>query len=132
VVASLIIATCYERLGQQEEALKYYRECEELAPFMRSLKWSWAVAATSKGRSKWVRPTLLAIAKLLNSPPRVPSTMLADLLIRIGERELAVSWMERAFREGAFRALYLGVDPAFEAVRSDPRCARLLEHFGAN
>jgi TolB-like protein/Tfp pilus assembly protein PilF len=129
-VASLIIATCYDRLGQQEEALKYYRKCDDLIPFMRSLRWSLVVAATYKGRSKWVRPTVLAIAKLLHSSPRAPSTMLADLLIRIGERELAISWIERAFRERAFRALYLGVDPAFDSVRSDPRCIRLLKHFG--
>jgi hypothetical protein len=56
--------------------------------------------------------------------------MLADLLIRIGERELAIPWIERAFRERAFRALYLGVDPAFDAVRSDPRCLRILERLG--
>jgi tetratricopeptide (TPR) repeat protein len=129
-VASLIIATCYDRLGQQEEALKYYRKCTDLLPFMQSLKWSLVVAASYKGRSKWVRPTLLAIAKLLHSSPRAPSAMLADLLVRIGERELAVQWMEKAFRERAFRALYLGVDPAFDAVRSDPRCMRLLKHFG--
>jgi hypothetical protein len=98
-------------------------------PFMRSLRWSWVIAATYKGRSKWVRPTLLAIAKLLHSSPRAPSMMLADLLIRIGERELAIPWIERAFRDRAFRALYLGVDPAFEAVGSDPRCIRLLEHL---
>ncbi len=129
-VASLIIASCYDRLGQQEEALKYYRKCDDLMPFMRSLRWSLVVAATYKGRSKWVRPTLLAITKLLHSSPRAPSTMLADLLIRIGERELAIRWIERAFRERAFRALYLAVDPAFDAVRSDPRCMRLLKHFG--
>jgi tetratricopeptide (TPR) repeat protein len=129
-VASLVIAICYERLGQQEEALKYYRKCDELLPFMRFLGWSRVIAAIYKGRIKWVRPTLLAVAKLLHSSPRAPSTMLADLLIRIGERELAIPWIERAFRERAFRALYLGVDPAFDAVRSDPRCVRLLEHFG--
>jgi tetratricopeptide (TPR) repeat protein len=129
-VASLVIAICYDRLGQPEEALQYYRKCDDLLPFMRSIKWSWVVAATSKGRSKWVRPTLLAIAKFLQSSPRAPSTMLADLLIRVGERQLAIPWIERAFRERALSALYLGVDPAFEAVRSDTRCARLLEHFG--
>ncbi|HEX4769281.1 MAG TPA: hypothetical protein VH351_00515 [Bryobacteraceae bacterium] len=128
-VASLIIATCYDRLGEREEALKCYRKCNDLLPFMRSLRWSVVLAAIYKGRSKWVRPTLLAIAKLLHSSPSVPSTMIADLLVRIGERELAIHWIEKAFRERAFRALYLGVDPAFEAVRSDPRCMRLLEHL---
>jgi tetratricopeptide (TPR) repeat protein len=128
-VASLIIATCHDRLGQREEALKCYRKCNDLLPFMRSLRWSAVIAAIYKGRSKWVRPILLAIAKILHSSPSAPSTMVADLLIRIGERELAIDWIEKAFRERAFRALYLGVDPAFDAVRSDPRCMRLLEHL---
>ena len=130
IVASLVLAACYERLGQQVKALKYYRNCDDLMPFMRSLRWSVVVAATYKGRSKWVRPTLLAVAKLLQSSSRAPSAMLADLLIRIGEPELAIKWLERAVRERAFRALYLGVDPGFDAVRSDPRCLRLLQGFG--
>lgn len=129
-VATLTIATCYDRLGQQEEALKYYRKCDDLLPFMRSLKWSLVVSATHKGRTKWVRPTVLAIAKSLHSSERAPSTVIADLLIRIGERDLAIHWFEKAFRERTFRALYLGVDPAFEPIRSDPRCMRLLEPFG--
>ena len=130
MVASLILAACYERLGQQQKALEYYRKCNDLMPVMRSLRWSLVVAATYKGRSKWVRPTLLAVAKLLQSSSRAPSAMLADLLIRIGEPELAINWLERAFRERGFRALYLGVDPAFDAIRSDPRCLRLLRQFG--
>lgn len=129
-VASLIVAACYERLGQKEEALKYYRKCDELMPFMRTLRWSMVVAAAFKGRSKWVRPTVLAIAKLLQSSSRVPAAMLSDLLIRIGEQELAIRWMERAFRERSFRSLFLGVDPAFDAIRTDPRCLRLLEQLG--
>lgn len=129
-VATLIVATCHDRLGHHEEALKYYRKCDDLMPFMRSLKWSLVIGATYKGRIKWVRPTLLAIAKLLHSSPRAPSTMIAELFVRIGERELAIHWMEKAFRERAFRALYLSVDPAFDSIRSDPRCQRLLEHFG--
>lgn len=55
--------------------------------------------------------------------------MVADLMIRLGDYEKAISFMERAFEERAFRALYLAVDPAFAPIRSDPRCARLLERL---
>jgi hypothetical protein len=55
--------------------------------------------------------------------------MLADLLIRLGEYERALTWIERGFRERAIRALYLTVDPAFDPVRSDPRCVRLIEEL---
>ena len=126
-VASFVLANAYDHLGREGEALKAFRRCEELMPFLRVLKWPTILAATYKGRTKWVRPTLLAAAKLLQSSVRAPSAMLADLLIRLGEHERAIVWIERAVRERAFRALYLGVDPAFDAIRSDPRCVRLLE-----
>ncbi len=129
VLASFMLANSYDRLGHEEKALKAFRKCEELMPFMRVLKWPAVLAATYKGRTKWVRPTLLAAAKLLQSSARAPSAMLADLLIRLGEQERAIVWIERAFKGRAFRALYLGVDPAFDAIRSDPRCVRLLEEI---
>lgn len=125
--ASFTLANAYDRLGREGEALRMFRKCEELMPFMRILKWPTVLAAIYKGRTKWVRPTLLAAAKLLQSFARAPSAMLADLLIRLGEHERAISWIERAFRERAIRALYLAVDPAFDPVRSDPRCLRLIE-----
>lgn len=127
--ASFTLANAYDRLGREGEALKMFRKCEELMPFMRILKWPTVLAAIYKGRTKWVRPALLAAAKLLQSSARAPSPMLADLLIRLGEHERAMSWIERGFRQRAIRALYLGVDPAFDPVRSDPRYLRLLEEI---
>ncbi len=127
--AAFTLANAYDRLGREGEALKMFRKCEELMPFLRVLKWPTVLAAVYKGRTKWVRPTLLAAAKLLQSSARAPSPMLADLLIRMGEHERSLFWIERGFRERAIRALYLGVDPAFDPVRSDPRCLRLIEEI---
>ena len=125
--ASFTLANAYDRLGREGDALKAFRRCEELMPFLRVLKWPTVLAAIYKGRTKWVRPTLLAAAKLLQSSARAPSVMLADLLIRLGEHERALTWIERGFQERAIRALYLAVDPAFDPVRSDPLCMRLIE-----
>ena len=129
LVASFTLANAYDRLGREGEALKMFRKCEELMPFMRILKWPTVLAAIYKGRIKWVRPTLLAAAKLLQSSARAPSAMLAELLIRLGEHERAIFWIERACRERSIGALYLAVDPAFDPVRSDPRCMRLTEQI---
>lgn len=129
LVASFTLANAYDRLGREGEALKMFRKCEELMPFMRVLKWPTVLAAIYKGRTQWVRPTLLAATKLLQSSARAPSAMLAHLLIRLGEHERAIFWIERACRERAIGALYLAVDPAFDPVRSDPRCRRLIEEI---
>ena len=120
-IAWFTLANAYEKLERDAEALKAFHRCEELMPFMRVLKWPAVIAATAKNRQKWVRPGVLAAAMLLKSSPRAPSGMVADLLIRLGEHERALDWLERAFRERALRALYLAVDPAFDAVRDHPR-----------
>lgn len=128
-IAWFTLANSYHRLGRQEDASKAFRRCEELMPFMKVLKWPSVLAAVSKSRQKWVRPGVLAAAKLMQSSSRAPSVMLADLLIRLGEQERALSWLERAFRERDLRALYLAVDPAFDQVRDHPRYRCLVNYL---
>ncbi len=127
LIASFTLANCYDRLGRESDALAEFRKCEELMPILRVLKLPAVLGAVYKGRLKWIRPGLLAATKLLQASNRAPSAMVADLLLRIGEQERAVWWMQRAFRERAFRALLLGVDPAFDSIRSHPECRKLIE-----
>ncbi|MBV8906755.1 MAG: tetratricopeptide repeat protein [Acidobacteriia bacterium] len=129
-LAWFVLANAYDKLGNYEEALSAFRHCEELIPFLRSLHLPTALTAIYKGHVHWVKPVILAAAKLLQSSPTAPSPLLADLMIRIGEYERAVSWMERGFAQREFRALFLRVDPAFDAIRSHPRCAGLLGQLG--
>lgn len=131
VITTFVLAYSYDRLGHHDEALKEFKRCEEALPFMRIIQWPTMLAAIYKGRAKWVRPAALAAANLLKSSARAPSTMVADLMVRLGEHDKAVAFIERAFEERAFRALYFNVDPAFESIRSDPRCACLMEQLKA-
>ena len=128
-IASFTLANCYDRLGRESDALAQFQKCEELMPFLRLLKWPTILRAIYKGRTKWVRPSLLAAAKLLQMSTRAPSAMMADLLLRLGEEESAVKWMQRAFKDRGFRALYLAVDPAFDAIRSRPECEQMLREL---
>ena len=121
-VASFALAKCYDRLGRESDAIAAFRKCEEAMPFLRILKLPVVFGAVYKGRTKWVRPGLLAAIKLLQASNRAPSSMIADLLLRIGEQERAIKWMQRAFRERGLRGLYLAVDPSFDSIRSRPEC----------
>lgn len=129
LIAWFTLGNSYEKLGREEDALRAFRRCEELMPFLRVLKWPSVLAAVAKNRQKWVRPSVLAAAKLLQSSPRAPAGMVADLLVRLGEHERAIAWLERAFHERALRALYLAVDPAFDALRDHPRYQHLIDQL---
>lgn len=51
----------------------------------------------------------------------VPSTHLVLLYIALGEYDLAFKWLDRAFAERDFWALWLPVDPRYDALKKDQR-----------
>jgi tetratricopeptide (TPR) repeat protein len=55
---------------------------------------------------------------------------MASLYARNGDREEAFSWLQRAAAERYDRLVFLGVDPVFDSLRSDPRFTDLLKRIG--
>ncbi|HEV7646204.1 MAG TPA: winged helix-turn-helix domain-containing protein [Pyrinomonadaceae bacterium] len=47
--------------------------------------------------------------------------------VRLGENDQALQWLEKAADERASFMLYLGIDPVWDSLRSDPRFDRLIE-----
>jgi tetratricopeptide (TPR) repeat protein len=128
-IALFTLANCYDRLGLESEAVAAFRKCEDVMPFLRIVRWPSILHAIYKGRTKWVRPSLLAAANLVQVSKNIPSASIADLLLRVGEADQALKWMQRAFRDRGLRALYLAVDPAFDSLRSRPECRQMLEEL---
>ena len=50
---------------------------------------------------------------------------LAMAYVGLGERDSALTWLERAAEVGAFM-LYINVEPTYESLRSEPRFQALL------
>jgi hypothetical protein len=55
---------------------------------------------------------------------------LAILYASLGEREQAFSSLERAYAAHDLLLQYLGVDPAYDSLRADPRFADLVRRVG--
>src|SRR5262249_37186060 len=47
-----------------------------------------------------------------------------------GNADKALGWLERALEARTFGITYLGVDPTFDGLRSDPRFILLLHRIG--
>ena len=60
----------------------------------------------------------------------VPSFDVAAVYAALGEKERAFEWLDRAYEERAARMVYLGTDPRYDPLRSDPRFADLLRRMG--
>jgi hypothetical protein len=46
------------------------------------------------------------------------------------EKEMALAWLERGYRERAVGLTFLKVEPAFSCLRDDPRFTDLLCRIG--
>jgi adenylate cyclase len=56
----------------------------------------------------------------------VPSYWIAMLWIGFGDKDESFTWLERAFQERSSWLVWAGVEPRFDALRSDPRFTSLM------
>jgi hypothetical protein len=54
----------------------------------------------------------------------------ALLSARLGDKDQAFSWLERAHAFRTFELLFLKVDPEWDSIRGDPRFPDLLRRIG--
>jgi tetratricopeptide (TPR) repeat protein len=48
----------------------------------------------------------------------------------LGDADAAFGWLEKALEERCWVLVFLGVDPAYESLRTDPRFPALLQRIG--
>ncbi len=56
--------------------------------------------------------------------------LIAKAYVRLGEMDLAMACLQKAYEERAFNCFFLKVDPAFDVLRSDQRFVALLKKVG--
>jgi hypothetical protein len=55
---------------------------------------------------------------------------LADLTLRIGDKEGALKWLNAAYAERSPYLVFLAIEPRMETLRSDPRFQSLIQRVG--
>ncbi len=68
--------------------------------------------------------------KELSKREYVSSYGVAQVYARLGEKEQAFAWLERAYQERDTGLVLLKVEPAFDNMRADPRFRNLMERVG--
>jgi serine/threonine-protein kinase len=95
-----------EDLGRDFESLGYER-------VMRHLNEITLEAAREQARTAYVSPVLFA-----------------NTYAKLGDRDKAFAWLDKAVDERAPWLTYIKTDPAFDGLHSDPRFPRLLQRIG--
>ena len=75
---------------------------------------------------------LMELSGRNDNPPEAYTTHdgFSILYVRIGEKEKALSALERAYEERQLHMTEIGVEPAFDELRSEPRFKKLLQEVG--
>jgi len=123
-LARRILEEVYTQMGKHKEAVE---EREKIL----SLSGSPELAASieedfAKSGYRGVLQSWLNGLTEISKHGYVSSYSIAQAYIRMGEKEKAFSWLERAYEEHDSGLVSLGVEPMFASVRADPRFLDLL------
>jgi tetratricopeptide (TPR) repeat protein len=127
--AHYYLGEIYEAIGRHDEAFRSYQTLNRLMGAdpngIAAGEDAWAKAGWKGVTEKWLEMHLAARRK-----QPVPAFYIADSYLRVGRKDEALEWLERACEERHYEVVFLKVSPKFDILRSDPRFDRLLRRMG--
>ena len=122
------LAEVYTQKGMHEEALREIEKAIVLSErsifILDDLGYVYACA----GKLEEARKVLEDLDRLATDQ-YVSSYGRAVIHAALGEKEIAMAWLEKAYEERSF-LVYIKVDPAFDVLRKEEKFARLLDKMG--
>ncbi len=89
---------------------------------------SLAYADAAAGRRGEI-PKLVEEAKEKTTRMYVPIYRIAAVYLALGDKEQALEWLEKSYRDDFSWMVWLKVDPVMDPLRSDPRFQNLLRRM---
>ncbi|MFN0150157.1 MAG: protein kinase domain-containing protein [bacterium] len=128
VAASLHLAFALEQTGKLDEAVGILENAAARSTDSRcaALLGRALACAGRTAQAKEILASLFERAKLTYVSPYD----FAQIYVGLGDTERALEWLGKALEDRAGLVPFLGVDPAFDPLRSDPRFAEILSRAG--
>ncbi len=123
------LGLAYAQRGMHREAVAAFRKAESLSENSVLIKAELAHTCATVGDTQSAQ-TLLHELLEQSTNRYVSSYLIAMVYAGLSDKELAFSWLEKAFNERADFLVYLKVDPKLDLLRPDPRFANLLQRMG--
>jgi TolB-like protein/Tfp pilus assembly protein PilF len=123
----LSLGHVYAAKGQYADAIAAYQEAIRLGGDTPAAQIYLGAACALAGDRQRAREIL---KRLQTSNEYVSPAQLAVLQAGLGEREQAFVSLERAYTAHDLQLQFLGVDPDYDSLRSDPRFSGLLRRVG--
>ncbi|HTL46409.1 MAG TPA: protein kinase [Vicinamibacterales bacterium] len=114
------------RYTDAESALEQIGPLRKWTPAMAALGFAYAKA----GRVEDARRVLDEFTALTSSGRYASSYAVAVIYAGLGDTEHAFAWLDTGIRERSHWLVWLGRDPRWNGIRSDPRFAQLVRKVG--
>jgi serine/threonine-protein kinase len=119
------LALAYEAKRMFPEALAEFRKSTELFGDSSMRIWEARAQALAGNRGEAQR-----IVAELTANRTLPSYAAATVYAAMGDNDRAMSYLEKAFNERSYYAVWLNVDPVLDGLRRDKRFEDLLQRTG--
>ena len=119
----------YEKKGLYDQAINEYLASEARWGLpehdVATLRQTYA---SSGWRAYWKK--LLELRQEESKRNRVASMEFAGVYLHLGDNDLAIKWLQKAFEQHELALITLSIDPQWESLRSDVRFRELLRNIG--
>jgi TolB-like protein/tetratricopeptide (TPR) repeat protein len=116
-------------VGRYEEAIASFERAVELSDSSATALAGLAYGYARSGDAGSAEEILDGLTRP-DAPIVAPAYEIAKVYLGLGRLEEAVRWLERAYDERANQLALIGVDPAVDPYRDDPRIAALIGRLG--
>jgi serine/threonine-protein kinase len=128
-LAYLGLGDAYQQEGKYQEAVEAYLKAATLAgespATVASLQKAYATSGWKGFLEEWLNQMLARTRHNYVAPYPI-----AELYMRLNQKDRALAWLEKAFEERSPELLSLKVDPVFDGLRSDSRFQNMLRRIG--
>jgi len=128
ILARRRLAQTYLAKGEFKQAVAEIEKAAAVSPDTETLAALGQAYAVSGNREEAKR--LLAQLTELSSNKYIPAFFLARIYIGLGEKDLALEYLEKAYDERYGMLAYLRQEAAFDSLQSDPRFEAFVERVG--
>jgi len=122
------LALCYEAKRMYEEAISEYERSASLFDDKTMMAWA-ARAKGLEGRRSEAESFLKELDAM--SKERYVSPYFSAMIYAVlGDKDQAMEWLERVYKERSYYVVWLKIDTVFDPLRDDPRFQDLLRRIG--
>jgi tetratricopeptide (TPR) repeat protein len=127
-IGQIVLGKNYERLGGYERALEAFRKARESSSGLtEAISLSGFTYAVSGRRGE--AESVLRELKVTSKQRYVPACNIALVYQGLRNSAETLRWLERAYDERDVHMVFLGVEPKWDTLRTDPRFVSLMKRM---